>query len=670
MKIERLEIENFGPYYGKNSISLGSGRQPLVLIHGDNMRGKTSFLNSIRWALYGVAKDRSGDAMPVRKLVNDDAYDEGNRFVSVTLYIATGTNGDPEQRYVLRRRRQAAEGRGEALADTDYEEFLDLERDNTVLSPTHFEEIVNTLLPEPISRFFLFDGELLNEYEELVREGGHEQAEAVREAIEMILGVPAATHGRDDVAELRAEVSRQLQREGKKHDKAKRAADQLEFIEEERRKYVEDRARLQAQLQSKQTELRSLEEDLKRFEEMREDAGRLDAANRLVEQLQVEREETKKQRRDLVRELWRDALAPRLKFELERLDRERHEISLALQEQNTARRRRGDLAATLEQGTCETCGQPMPEESSARVRAEVAELDRRIESLDQMADGERLEELSGSIRRLRDVAPAGVSSGIRAYEHSLQENTLRRQKTLQDIDKLKDNLRGQDPQKILEYERKQDDLVVLISQIEDNIKRVGDSIKQRDADIEGLERELREADVPALRRLTKEQWVLERLGKMFDESITDLVAQLRVEVESEATAIFKQLTTEQTYAGLEINDQYGLTILRGGNKQLAVRSAGAEQVVALSLIGALNRLAIKKGPVIMDTPFGRLDPGHRANILRFIPTLAEQVVLLVHRGEVDRTRDLEEISSRVDAEYVIRRISSSRSEIVPLTVAS
>ena len=670
MKIERVEIENFGPYFGRHAVTLGSGRQPLVLIHGDNMRGKTSFLNSIRWALYGVAKDRSGDAMLVRKLVNDDAYDEGNRFVSVTLNIATGGNGEPGRRYVLRRRRQAIDGVVEALADSDYEEFLDLERDNAVLSPSNFDEIVNTLLPEPISRFFLFDGELLNEYEELVREGGHEQADAVREAIEMILGVPAATHGRDDVAALRAEVSKRLHREGKKHDRARRAADQLEFLEDERRKFTEDRTRLQAQLRGAQADLRSLDEDLKRFEELREDAGRLDAANRLIEQLEVERDEHKKQRRELVRDLWRDALAPRLKFELERLDRERHEIGLALQEQNAARRRRGDLATTIERGTCETCGQEMPEESGARVRAEIADLDRRIEGLDQLADGERLEELSGAIRRLRDVAPAGVSTGIKAYEKNVQDNTLRRQKTLQDIDKLKDRLRGQDPEKILEYERKQDGLVVLVSQIEGNIKQIEGLVKQRDADIEKLERELREADVPALRRLTKEQWVLERLGKMFEESITDLVAQLRVEVETEATGIFKELTTEQTYAGLEINDQYGLTILRDGNKQLAVRSAGAEQVVALSLIGALNRLAIKKGPVIMDTPFGRLDPGHRANILRFIPTLAEQVVLLVHRGEVDRTRDLEEISSRVDAEYIIRRISSSRSEIVPLQVTS
>ena len=66
----------------------------------------------------------------------------------------------------------------------------------------------------------------------------------------------------------------------------------------------------------------------------------------------------------------------------------------------------------------------------------------------------------------------------------------------------------------------------------------------------------------------------------------------------------------------------------------------------------------------MDTPFGRLDTKHRANILRFVPTLAEQVVLLVHGGEIDRSRDLASVASRIDTEYVIEHLTSSRSKIV------
>ena len=109
---------------------------------------------------------------------------------------------------------------------------------------------------------------------------------------------------------------------------------------------------------------------------------------------------------------------------------------------------------------------------------------------------------------------------------------------------------------------------------------------------------------------------------------------------NDATNIFKQLTTDKTYSGLKINDYFGLTILDLNGNPIPERSAGAEQIVALSLIGALNKNAVRQGPIIMDTPFGRLDPKHRENILKFIPTLSSQVTLLVHGGEVNKERDL------------------------------
>ena len=75
------------------------------------------------------------------------------------------------------------------MADSDFEEVLSVEVDGNVLAQSRFDDIVNTLMPEGISRFFLFDGELLQEYEELLineSEAGHR----ISEAIERILGVP------------------------------------------------------------------------------------------------------------------------------------------------------------------------------------------------------------------------------------------------------------------------------------------------------------------------------------------------------------------------------------------------------------------------------------------------------------------------------------------------
>lgn len=140
--------------------------------------------------------------------------------------------------------------------------------------------------------------------------------------------------------------------------------------------------------------------------------------------------------------------------------------------------------------------------------------------------------------------------------------------------------------------------------------------------------------------------------------------RLRERVASEATAVFKELTTEPTFTGLQINPNYGLTILDRDGRQVTIRSAGAEQIVAMSLLGALNRSANRPGPIVVDTPFGRLDPKHRLNILKYIPHMGDQIIFLVHEGEIDRQRDLEPIKNYIGSAFEIKRITSSHSEIV------
>jgi DNA sulfur modification protein DndD len=399
--IERVELENFGPYYGKQVVDLGSGDQPLIVIHGENMSGKTSFLNAVRWGLYGYAKDRSGAQMSVRKLVNEDAYREGQRRVAVRLHIKT----DDGKTVVLRRQRQARAGLPEAVEDADFEHVLSVEVGGDVLPQSQFDDIVNTILPEGISRFFLFDGELLNEYEDLVREEGDLAARRVKQSIELILGVPAATRGRDDIHFLREEADRRYRREARKDAAASEAAEMLEgcVIEQEGR--LRDRAQLSSQMERAETELRSLETELKRYDELREDAGLLAGLRDSQRQLEERREHLLADRRGHVARLWRDALAPRLRHELERLERDRSAIEVALTDLSYAEHKLGDLQAAINDQTCRTCGQSMREEAMARIRTDLTETARRAEALRASADVERMQELSGTIKHLRDIVP-------------------------------------------------------------------------------------------------------------------------------------------------------------------------------------------------------------------------------------------------------------------------
>src|SRR5262245_32517570 len=123
MIVDRVTMENFGPYQGKHELDLGIGSHPLVIIHGQNMAGKTTIINAVRWALFGVAKDRLGKPIPTGELINSDAFEAADKRVAVALRILT-TEDDHEIVYTLSRQQQIKSSSSPGRVDSDYESYL------------------------------------------------------------------------------------------------------------------------------------------------------------------------------------------------------------------------------------------------------------------------------------------------------------------------------------------------------------------------------------------------------------------------------------------------------------------------------------------------------------------------------------------------------------------
>ena len=65
----------------------------------------------------------------------------------------------------------------------------------------------------------------------------------------------------------------------------------------------------------------------------------------------------------------------------------------------------------------------------------------------------------------------------------------------------------------------------------------------------------------------------------------------------------------------------------------------------------------------MDTPFGRLDPKHTANVVRALPTMAEQVILFVQEGEIDRATVRELLGAHLLREYQLDKETARRTRV-------
>jgi DNA sulfur modification protein DndD len=155
-----------------------------------------------------------------------------------------------------------------------------------------------------------------------------------------------------------------------------------------------------------------------------------------------------------------------------------------------------------------------------------------------------------------------------------------------------------------------------------------------------------------------------QVHELFKAAVDAYREQLRKRVEADASGFFRKMTTEPDYAGLRINESYGLTIVHRDGNTVPVRSAGAEHVVALSLVAALQSNAPLRGPIFIDSPFGRLDGGHRSRIVAALPDMADQVVLLVYEDELPASLARETLKGQLQAEWILQRESARHTQIV------
>jgi DNA repair exonuclease SbcCD ATPase subunit len=60
LQLKRLEVQGFGPFADPQVINFPTS-PGVTVIYGENMRGKTSLLNAIRYAFFGTVLGRGSD---------------------------------------------------------------------------------------------------------------------------------------------------------------------------------------------------------------------------------------------------------------------------------------------------------------------------------------------------------------------------------------------------------------------------------------------------------------------------------------------------------------------------------------------------------------------------------------------------------------------------------
>ncbi|MCZ2153977.1 MAG: AAA family ATPase [Bryobacterales bacterium] len=646
LQLIALHIEDFGPFKGHQTIALS--KDGVTVVYGENMRGKTSLLNAIRFVFFGKVIGRGTKTMSLHKVGNWEQAAIGKFGFQVQLEFS-----ESGRAYKLTRACRLRDPGVSPSGDDDYIVDYYLERDGGVLGPQQAEAELRRILPEQISRFFLFDGELLQEYEDLLVSDA-DMGRRISDAIERILGVPVLTASRASLLRLKEKSERREATAAQGDQKTREFGNQLADLHAQRDILKSDLQRHERELEDARKKKVAHEDAMKKKERLAALLDKRDGIDRLIVEIQSRRTSRSAELQQAMSTAWCSLLLGPLKTSRESLRKSEATLQTELL--------RGEVLATLRgegAADCPACMQPLTD--SVRYRIE--------ESLKGTYTTSRHEKESdlAAIRRKASAIDQHLGAArtevTKILWDAVEESEIDLAARTDEREEITRQLESVDEESLRATRADLESTIRVIDALERGIQSTERSIELNQADADNIQKRLVKLSGGNLGGERRRRETFSDLHRLFGEAVSAYREQLRKRVESDATRHFKALTTEPEYSGLRINDSYGLTIVHKDGSDIPVRSAGAEHVVALCLMGALQNNAPLRGPIVIDSPFGRLDRGHTRNIVRALPTMAKQVVLLVYEDELPPSMAREELKTRLRGEWRLERRTARHTEL-------
>lgn len=657
LKFKELVIENFGPYKERQSILFEDG---VNIMWGNNGRGKTTLLNAFRFVLYGKVYGRDAEnAHSLAEVSNWESAKEDIYGFKVSLKMEyDGTD------YTLTRNYSLKKDGAPPQSDDDYTEYVFLKRDNSILSDMEMKQTLDSIMPENISRFFLFDGELLSEYEDLLRDNKSIGLK-IKESIENILGVPILTNGLASIGEASDRFSKRFTEELKKDKKNQKLGMTLSTLQEKADQLKIDLASLKAKYKDTDDRRKDLDALGRKYERTNKLLERIDYLEKDLSKLLDNEKDTSDRLKGMNRNLWLSYLDSTVKQQIMALDDQIEELKQKESEASVRAVMKATLMEGLQTGNCPVCKQSITASQMESLLADI-----------NMGDS--------GMPGLTEAESAKLSS-LRAYRSILTKDleieTVKSIKLASEaLSKIRSSI-AQDKQEILDT-KSQLANVSGIDEIKNNtlelakclseLELISQSISEHDIELLDVQNKFKDLDAKIgknssginVTKITRLKETAEQLENIFSKGRDLYTLNLKTKIEEDATILFKSLSSEPEYDRLKINDSYGLNIVHKDGSIISIKAAGYMHIVSLCLIGALQKNAPMQGPVIIDSPFGRLDSVNTKRLTQSLDKLSHEVIVLLYDNEMNAQDARSSLKEKLVKEYSLERISSRNTKIV------
>jgi DNA sulfur modification protein DndD len=653
MRIKQIKINNFGPFYGEHQLDFPSDENGVYIIHGDTGQGKTSLLRAILWGLYGKVIGHNDKEIPLTSLLNWSALAEYNLAFSVTIFFClegkecvltrkTSSSAHIDKRYASGMECYLVKD-GQPIADTPEKVRFEIEK----------------ILPFDVSRFFFFDGEMLVKYEELLDQDSRSMR-IMRDSIEHILGIPYLKTARDDLYEVKKRMERDKAKlvKGLGGENYVDLAEDYQTLCEEIERKRDTIKNLQQQENSLGEEVAEKKREETRIKSIKENALRRREIDGEIQRLQLLFDAEKAKLKNLNSRLYKTVLSRIADGLIAKLQIKHDSLWKKYLRKQELISRKKELEQGIRKQKCELCGTILNQTKLGELESDLAGIRITIEELTEIPQPNMIYETSAKYLETMklNLTKASEYREIDSKTVKIEYEIARQKALLKQVEQQLINVDEQEPFR-------------LETQIQNGIQEIGrlqgeqSSLEKQLVDDLTLQSELDQRlagiNKEELTILSKRVDCVKYLLEIFEEAIQVYRDEKRKEVEKEATEIFRSLRLKKEFSKLSINENFGLSIVTKNGTILNKaewRSAGEEQIVALSLIGALNKCAKTKAPIFMDAPFGKIDIPHGQRILSYLPDMAEQVAVFVTDREY-RKEDAAYLKDKIVCEYDLKHES-------------
>lgn len=633
MLLRKITLEEFGAYRGKQSLDLTVKKnKPIILIGGLNGCGKTTLLDAIQLALYGPRARCSGRGTKsydtyLRESIN--RQHDPTRGSAVTLEFTVTVDGKEHYYKVIRSWRTSGKTLKEFLHVFVDEEYGDNAKPARRAQPdTKFSKLlsegwadhVEDLLPLEVASLSFFDGEKIESLADPER-----AASVIESAVHSLLGVSTVQQLRTDLLVL--------QRRQKLSDEEQHLMANIHVQEAERHSVQAELETAAQELAQRKTELGRAERALETLErEFEKEGGGLFERRIEIEQ---ERKRVVERLADLRASLSQIAAGPlpllmmgsQLK-DVRRQAKREQSAAEAGQVLNVLEERDQWLLDILPEAVRDVVIRELEEDRTRRSRSTALKVDFGLPH-DALAQLTVLDEVL-----VRDKARAAelLTLAVAAAE---------------ELDQLDRQLAGVPEQSRVEAiqiarEEQLQEFARIQAAVARDTERIADLKRRREYVTAALERahndfvrtKVKAEEVERIIKYSeKARGTLERFGEaLLQRHISRLeVAMLQS---------FKELMRKQGLVqDLRIDtDKFTLTLTDSEGEPIdpGRLSAGERQLLAVSLLWGLMKVAGNRLPSVIDTPLGRLDSRHREHLVdRYFPHASDQVLLLSTDEEID-----------------------------------